>query len=41
MLIIIDEIITVSTDGAFEAARELGAELGVLVGISSGAGVRC
>ena len=34
---IIDEIITVKTEEAFAAARELGTEIGALAGISSGA----
>ena len=34
---IIDDIITVTTDEAYTAARELGAKSGILVGISSGA----
>lgn len=34
---IIDEIITVGTSDAYEAARELGRDGGILVGISSGA----
>jgi cysteine synthase A len=34
---IIDEIITVSNDNAFETARELAKKEGILAGISSGA----
>ena len=34
---IIDEIITVSTEAAYSAARELGKKVGILVGISSAA----
>ena len=34
---IIDEIITVSTESAYAAARKLGTKVGILVGISSGA----
>ena len=35
----IDEIITVSNENAFETARELAAKEGILCGISSGAAV--
>ncbi len=38
-LALIDEIITVSNDDAFETARELAAKEGILCGISSGAAV--